>query len=402
MAEYKIVYRRTVDREGSNVVDWRPLCPVLVEAVQVVRRKSDAATYLQIRLMNISQRTVVNINGVAVVSLHDGRSLTVGIAQLDWDCAPGESQPLKAMEIESGDVDGVRLDIVSVRFRDGGDWVAPGEDYVPLALAPLQLSPTAQEERQAQLRDHGVHYRDGSPVTGRWKVLEGDGWWVCPCGQPNNGDGTCCMCKTTKTTWVALQNQELLEKVANQRRRRAEADAAKREDERREQKRKRGREAKIWGRGAVIVIAVLICAIALWKGFGHLAESAASKKTAEEVAAIPDEVTAEVESELDGILTGKNASSASVLIHQYAQAHEDDEVLLHALAVGLVDRAQTAVDDENLAKAKTCLGGLANTPFWGDERVRSAITEIRNNPTDPMVYAENLPAIVQAVKGVSS
>ena len=70
MAEYKVIFR-------DEKPDWQENCPIVLEAVQASRDTQSSATFLQLKLRNISDSTIASIAIEAIVTSPDGKSETV-------------------------------------------------------------------------------------------------------------------------------------------------------------------------------------------------------------------------------------------------------------------------------------------------------------------------------------
>ena len=57
MGVYKVVFR-SENGSGAAPLEWEPSCPLVVEAVQVSRHRENRYSYLQIKLRNLTSKTV--------------------------------------------------------------------------------------------------------------------------------------------------------------------------------------------------------------------------------------------------------------------------------------------------------------------------------------------------------
>lgn len=240
--------------EGDGAFGWEPVCPLQLEAIQVSRNVDTGKAYLQVKVLNVSAAVVGAFKASFEVVQHDRSVERVDPELLDADVAPGRPLNLPAVALSAGDVELVRGRIDWARTPDG-TWSASAAPVQAPKPQPLGLSEKALGERYEQLWAP-LATAQTEPRLRRAAedgLVAGEGWWVCPCGQPNVGRDACASCGVAhgRLSDARMQDPGALEAAADKRE--AEAKEVAR-------KAKRKKRAVVAAVAAIIVAAVLVTA----------------------------------------------------------------------------------------------------------------------------------------------
>lgn len=200
MAEYKVIFR-------DEKPDWQENCPILLEAVQVSRDTQSSATYLQLKVRNISDSSIDSIAIEAIITSPDGKSETLQIESLDADIVPNAIFRPNAVRLANSEIETVSAQVT----RADADRAFREAISIPDAQA-LTLSAQARIERNQQLSSMGY-----TPEKMSYLHYEGDGWWICSCGALNIMDSKCRECGIKRAQLANLENEALLEEQAAER-----------------------------------------------------------------------------------------------------------------------------------------------------------------------------------------
>lgn len=209
MAEYKIIFKADQETEGDNALTWEPGCPALVTAIQVSRNTETSATYLQVKVRNVSDAAISSIFAGLEVSLPDRSADRVPLEYLDVDIPAGAETALKPISLSHGDISSCALAISRID-QVSGKWQtsAPAQPLPEKKTLPY-LSSRAIDQRARALN---------AEVTDdilRGAVQDHGDWWVCACGQVNVKRDTCCNCNQKKTLLLANEDETKLLADAN-------------------------------------------------------------------------------------------------------------------------------------------------------------------------------------------
>ena len=207
MAEYKIIFKADQETEGDNALTWEPGCPALVTAIQVSRNTETSATYLQVKVRNVSDAAISSIFAGLEVSLPDGSVDRVPLEYLDVDIPAGEEQALKPMMLSHSDIASCSLTMSRVALPSGQWQTATAAQPIPKREPLPQLPQRAIDQRARALN---VKANDDAL---RNAVQDHGDWWVCACGQVNVSRDTCCGCNREKA--LLLANEDEAELLAN-------------------------------------------------------------------------------------------------------------------------------------------------------------------------------------------
>ena len=249
---YKVVFRADASTQGPVALTWEEGCPVRIAAIQVARDTQTGQAFLQAKVMNVSNGTVGSYRAAFHVTFEDGSAQDVEAHPLDADIAPRKAHEPQAMALARGDILSVTGTVQEVR-ASAGTWASSAPAAPVPAPATLGLSPEALAERAAQLAEVGAKL---PPAAIERAVAVHDGWWLCPCGQPNVERDTCCACGAPLSRLQSLEDEDALLKAAHAREKRSQELKAAEEQARH----KKNRRLAVGGGIAAVVIA----AIALW------------------------------------------------------------------------------------------------------------------------------------------
>lgn len=243
---YKVIVRRDL---ANGQATWEPGCPLVVSVVQVSRNVETGACYLQAQLKNVSGGVVpsalVRLEAVCL----SGEVESSEARLLDLDLAPGMTRDLAPVRLRGSDVATARA-----RVEEAGAWRGAGEPGpLPAAGAP-SLPGALAAERAALLAERGL---GPGPAEGS-ALVEGDGWWRCPCGGLNVGTARCGSCDQDRGFWRQAEDPGFLAESAAAREEAAKAKARKR------------RRALRW---AVIACAVLAAGLIAYQIFAPMISS---------------------------------------------------------------------------------------------------------------------------------
>lgn len=259
---YKVVFRADTSTQGPTALTWEAGCPVRIVAIQVARDTQTGQAFLQTKVQNVSETTIGSYRAAFHVTFEDGSAQDVEAHPLDADIDPRKAHEPQAMALARGDVLSATGTVREVRASTGV-WASSAPAAPVPTPAALSLSPEALAERSAQLAEIGIRLPAAAIPRA---VAVHDGWWLCPCGQPNVRRATCCACKAPLSKLRSLENEDTLLKAANERR---ESEERRSKDERRlrelkaaeeQARRKKNRRLAIGGGVAAVVI---VAAIAL-------------------------------------------------------------------------------------------------------------------------------------------
>jgi TolA-binding protein len=203
MANYKVVFHKDLEKDRGSM-SWEPWCPVLVEAVQVSRDTDSGNAFLQLKIQNVSTKTVDEVTLGVTVSYSAEPEERVRVQQLDCALAPGKSLALKPKLLAHGDVAGVSVAAGAVKGSEIS-WESAGTLVAIPFPKPLRLDEKALAERARLVSDRAANAAS----------VEGDGWWICGCGQVNVGSGKCLSCGAKLSDSLQYQDEATLHESAD-------------------------------------------------------------------------------------------------------------------------------------------------------------------------------------------
>ena len=178
MSKYKVAFKADRDTAGSYALDWEPECPVQITAVQISRNVESSATFLQVKVRNVSSECISSIVVELEARLLTGETERTSLEYLDVDIAAAAEVTLKPRQLAHANVTACKLTVK--RTNDSKEtWQSTGFAKPIPAHKELQLSRRAFEQRARALE---VKVDDR---TIKGAVQDHETWWVCACGQIN-------------------------------------------------------------------------------------------------------------------------------------------------------------------------------------------------------------------------
>jgi hypothetical protein len=204
MAEYKIIFKADLKTEGNNALTWEPGCPALVTAIQVSRNTETSATYLQVKVRNVSDAAISSIFAGLEVSLPDGSVDRVPLEYLDVDLPAGAEAALKPMSLSHSDISSCALAISRID-QASSKW----QTSAPAQPLPERETLPYLSSRAIDQRARALNAKADDDIL-RGAVQDHGDWWVCACGQVNVSRDTCCDCKQSKALLLANEDEAKL------------------------------------------------------------------------------------------------------------------------------------------------------------------------------------------------
>ena len=204
MAKYKIIFKANLETEGNNALTWEPGCSALVTAIQVSRNTETSATYLQIKVRNVSDAAISSIFAGLEVNLPDGSSDMVPLEYLDVDLPAGAETALKPMSLSHNDISSCVLAISRID-QASGKW----QTSAPAQPLPERETLPYLSSRAIDQRARALNAKADDDIL-RGAVQDHGDWWVCACGQINVKRDTCCDCKREKALLLANEDETQL------------------------------------------------------------------------------------------------------------------------------------------------------------------------------------------------
>lgn len=199
MSKYKVVFKADRDTAGSYALAWEPECPVQITAVQISRNVESSATFLQVKVRNVSSECISSIVVELEARLLTGETEQTSLDYLDVDIAAATEIALKPRQLAHANVTACKL---TVNRTNGSKetWQSTGFAKPLPAHKELQLSRRALEQRARALEVKA----DDRTIKGA--VQDHETWWVCACGQINVERDDCCVCGNKKQ--MLLENED--------------------------------------------------------------------------------------------------------------------------------------------------------------------------------------------------
>lgn len=327
---YKVIFRaawrgNAKESDTAQPLTWEPGCPIMFEVIQIARNPDTGKAFLQAKVRNISDAQVDSFHARLAVSYRNGSVEEFDVEPLDADIAPGDNSQIQPLQLEDGDALSAEGVVLSVRSA-AAEWRSEGAAATPPVAGRLDLSPEALEERAKQLAECSTMSADDAAFA----LREEQGWWLCPCGQPNVGASRCARCGAPLDTLRAAEDQDKLERDAEQR--------AQREE-------KQKKLVKI----AAVVAAIVIVAILAWVLFIRPAITETVYRATGIISYdedVPGEVLSETSLELDGKGNPVNGHFDSGSDDDYAYFTADPETGVESALSSSSYTEYTAVVDE--------------------------------------------------------
>lgn len=219
MANFKVIYRVDKASEGDDTLTWEPGCPLAFEAIQVSRDVDSGRAFLQAKVRNISDETAQSFKAILVAMYEDGCSEVVDIDSLDADIPAGSDYAIKPKPLNCESVKKIEASFEIVKFASG-EWRSSSRPSSIPKPKHIELSERAKAERLEMVWGSSSSAVLSKAMQYAGNSLEDhDGWWLCPCGQPNVGIHNCVACGASLENLREFsgEDERLLEERASKR-----------------------------------------------------------------------------------------------------------------------------------------------------------------------------------------
>lgn len=298
MANYKVVFRSD-NQSTPGAPGWEPGCPLLINTVQVSRNTETGQCYLQLNLSNISGEIVGGCQLEATVTYADGSTESVEPRLLDADIRPGDIYRPNPVLLRGSEIAEATAR-VRATSQASGPWRSTGTGNAIPAGAPLGLEEAAAAERALILTAMGKR-----PEAYSRRLIEEEGWWICPCGAPNVGRAACHRCAMARNTLRQLEDEDYLHAKTEKRH------AA-------EKARRRKRRSII-----VILIAIIVAVLSMGLLNEFAIQPELQRRAAEQAALEAAEQEAQAEAEEQAAIESANGLFSSGNYEQAAASYEE-------------------------------------------------------------------------------
>lgn len=202
MAEpnYKVIFRADA-QSNQHRITWEEKCPIQLSAVQISRDTTTSATFLQVRVKNISNDPIVSIAAALTIEVPDKPDEAMPLEYLDTDIPAGTEKTLKPQRLAQANITSCNLVIRRVDFSNKTWHSTTSPKPLPQRQA-LSLSPKARAQRA-----YALSLGENDEIV-NGAVQNHSGWWVCACGQANIGRATCCKCGMVKERLLDTENEQ--------------------------------------------------------------------------------------------------------------------------------------------------------------------------------------------------
>lgn len=202
MAEsnYKVIFRAD-GQSNQHRLTWEEKCPIQLLAVQISRDTTTSATFLQVKVKNISNAPIVSIAAALTIEVPDKSDEAVPLEYLDTDIPSGTEKTLKPQRLTQANITSCNLVIRRVDFSNKTWHSTTSPKPLPQRQA-LRLSPKARAQRA-----YALSLGENDEIV-NGAVQDHSGWWVCACGQANISRTTCCKCGMVKERLLDTENEQ--------------------------------------------------------------------------------------------------------------------------------------------------------------------------------------------------
>lgn len=204
MAEsnYKVIFRAD-GQSNQHRITWEEKCPIQLSAVQISRDTTTSATFLQVKVKNISNDPIVSIAAALTIEVPDKSDEAMPLEYLDTDIPAGTEKTLKPQRLTQANITSCNLVIRRVDFSNKTWHSTTSPKPLPQRQA-LRLSPKARAQRA-----YALSLGENDEIV-NGAVQDHSGWWVCACGQANISRTTCCKCGMVKERLLDTENEQNL------------------------------------------------------------------------------------------------------------------------------------------------------------------------------------------------
>ncbi len=207
-SNYKVIFRADT-QSNQHRITWEEKCPIQLSAVQISRDTTTSATFLQVKVKNISNDPMVSIAAALTIEVPDKSVEAMPLEYLDTDIPAGTEKTLKPQRLTQANITSCNLMIRRVDFSNKTWHSTTSPKPLPQRQA-LRLSPKARAQRA-----YALSLGENDEIV-NGAVQDHSGWWVCACGQANISRTTCCKCGMVKERLLDTENeQDLLAEYDN-------------------------------------------------------------------------------------------------------------------------------------------------------------------------------------------
>ena len=110
MAEsnYKVIFRADA-QSNQHRITWEEKCPIQLSAVQISRDTTTSATFLQVKVKNISNDPIVSIAAALTIEVPDKPDEAMPLEYLDTDIPAGTEKTLKPQRLTQANITSCNL-----------------------------------------------------------------------------------------------------------------------------------------------------------------------------------------------------------------------------------------------------------------------------------------------------
>lgn len=202
MAEsnYKVIFRAD-GQSNQHRLTWEEKCPIQLLAVQISRDTTTSATFLQVKVKNISNDAIASIAATLTIEVPDKSDKAMPLEYLDTDIPVGAEKALRPQRLTQANITSCNLVIRRVDFSNKTWHSTTSPKPLPQRQA-LSLSPKARAQRA-----YALSLGENDEIV-NGAVQDHSGWWVCACGQANISRTTCCKCGMVKERLLDTENEQ--------------------------------------------------------------------------------------------------------------------------------------------------------------------------------------------------
>lgn len=199
-SNYKVIFRADA-QSNQHRITWEEKCPIQLSAVQISRDTTTSATFLQVKVKNISNDPIVSIAAALTIEVPDKSDEAMPLEYLDTDIPAGTEKTLKPQRLTQANITSCNLVIRRVDFSNKTWHSTTSPKPLPQRQA-LRLSPKARAQRA-----YALSLGENDEIV-NGAVQDHSGWWVCACGQANISRTTCCKCGMVKERLLDTENEQ--------------------------------------------------------------------------------------------------------------------------------------------------------------------------------------------------
>lgn len=238
--------------------EWIPGCPLLIERIEAIENTTTGKLYLRAALRNIGTGSIKQAIASGEARGAE-KSCRVELAILPQSpINPGESFEAVSKAISLDKIDSADLSVESVTISPEQHWEAAGDSEPLPERQNLDLSEKAAKQRKKELTTLFRGDEEKVQAAFPYKTVSDVDWWQCSCGAINSGRSECWKCSAGKPAMIPLQDEEGLEKAADDEKEKELAQERKRQERKDSLKKRR---PLIVGGGIAIVAIAAACVL---------------------------------------------------------------------------------------------------------------------------------------------